>query len=311
MKGEAFVKMPRDLLESAAWRSLSLNSRKLIDFLMIQHTRHAGKKNGELLAPRRDLEQAGIPVNMITGAIEDAERVGVIDCKRGTGRQPSLYTMTWLPLSDGTDPSCRWRHCDAEATEIVAARKLAKARDQSAKPSPANALKTKDPEPIEPMQSEVANEPVATVQMEVPKDVTSLCANNDRHLPSHKARSDCANGGHKGGRKVRSPYRRSIPGARLGSVEAGTEHQQDGEVAVRGNGSDGGGDSTHAEQERERVMQTDRPDGPTCPWYVTNEHGYRMCGKPVVPGTEYCAEHTPRRVDDLIETANPGVEMLC
>jgi hypothetical protein len=28
-----------------------------------------------------------------------------------------------------------------------------------------------------------------------------------------------------------------------------------------------------------------------CRWYVTNGTGHRLCGKPAVPGTEYCAEH--------------------
>jgi hypothetical protein len=241
MKGEAFVKLPRELLESAAWQSLSLNSRRLIDYLMIEHMRHGGRKNGELLAPRRDLEQAGIPVNLITGAIGDAERVGIIECRRGTGRRPSLYTVTWPLLSDGTEPSRRWRHCDAEAAEIVAARKLAKARDQSAKRARANALKTKDPGPVVTAQTEVTKGPVVTKQSAVTKDVTSLCANNDLTLPSHKARSDLANGGHKGGRKVRSPSRESYHGGaelkegegRDGKQDAGTAAEDDLPVAAR------------------------------------------------------------------------------
>jgi hypothetical protein len=35
----------------------------------------------------------------------------------------------------------------------------------------------------------------------------------------------------------------------------------------------------------------DRPNGPACHWYVTNGTGYRFCGKPAVPGSEYCAKH--------------------
>ena len=52
--------LPLSLLTSLAWRSLSLNARRFVEFLMIEHMRHGGKANGKLLAPRRQLEQFGI-----------------------------------------------------------------------------------------------------------------------------------------------------------------------------------------------------------------------------------------------------------
>ena len=51
VSSEAFVKLPRDLLESEAWRSLSVNAWRLLNFLMIEHMKHGGKGNGRLLAP--------------------------------------------------------------------------------------------------------------------------------------------------------------------------------------------------------------------------------------------------------------------
>ena len=57
---EAFVKLPRTLLESEAWRSLGINARRFLEFLMLEHMRHGGKKNGSLFAPRRQLERFGI-----------------------------------------------------------------------------------------------------------------------------------------------------------------------------------------------------------------------------------------------------------
>ena len=105
----AFVMLPRALIQSEAWRSLGINARRLIDFLMIEHMRHWGKKNGLLLAPRQQLEQFGIGTRYISGAIEQAERLGLVDCRRGVGRSPSVYGLTWLPMSDGNQPSNRWR----------------------------------------------------------------------------------------------------------------------------------------------------------------------------------------------------------
>lgn len=117
MKGEQFVKLPRELLESAAWRDLGINARRFVDFLMIEHMRQAGKRNGFLLAPRRQLWAFGIGSHFVTGAIEEAERAGLVDCKRGTGRQPSYYALAWISLADGSAPSNRWSVVSAVSTQ--------------------------------------------------------------------------------------------------------------------------------------------------------------------------------------------------
>jgi hypothetical protein len=108
----AFVKLPRTLLASAAWRSLTINARRFLDFLMIEHMRHGGKANGLLLAPWDQLEASGIGHRLVSAAIEEAERLGLVDCRRGVGRRASAYALTWLPLSDGTAPSNRWQHSE-------------------------------------------------------------------------------------------------------------------------------------------------------------------------------------------------------
>jgi hypothetical protein len=116
VRGEAFVKLPREVLESAAWRGLGINGRRFVDFLMIEHMRHGGKRNGFLLAPQRQLYDFGIGSHFVAGAIAEVERVGLVECKRGTGRRPSYYTLTWLSLSDGTAPSNRWSVVPAVST---------------------------------------------------------------------------------------------------------------------------------------------------------------------------------------------------
>src|SRR5689334_21586427 len=129
-RNDQFVKLPRELLESAAWQSQSINCRRLIDFLMVEHVRKDGRKNGELKAPRRQLIAAGIHAHIVSKAIEEAERAGVIECHRGTGRRANLYELTWLPLSNGTGPSNRWLESGSEDEQPIAAQKLAKARKQ-------------------------------------------------------------------------------------------------------------------------------------------------------------------------------------
>jgi DNA-binding transcriptional MocR family regulator len=101
--------LPLDLLESDAWRSLSINARRFIDFLMIAHMRHEGQRNGELPAPRRQLEASGISASHVSAAINEAVRVGLIDRKRGAPGRPNTYALAWLALSDGSKPSNGWR----------------------------------------------------------------------------------------------------------------------------------------------------------------------------------------------------------
>jgi len=125
MRGEAFVKLPRHLIESDAWRSLGINARRFLDFLMVEHMRHAGRKNGQLLAPRRQLEAAGIGAHFVSAAIEDTVDRGLVLMKRGRGRQPSVYALAWLPLFDGTMPDHPWSSHSAKTAKRQSLRETA------------------------------------------------------------------------------------------------------------------------------------------------------------------------------------------
>jgi hypothetical protein len=43
-----FAWVPLDILESGAWRGLSINARRMMDRLLIENARHMGEKNGSL-----------------------------------------------------------------------------------------------------------------------------------------------------------------------------------------------------------------------------------------------------------------------
>jgi hypothetical protein len=103
-----YVKLFLPVVESAAWRSLSINARRLLDFLIIEQIRHAGKANGALQAPYSQLVKFGITRRLIGRAIEEAERAGFVECRRGFGRAPSGYALTWLPYGDGSEASNLW-----------------------------------------------------------------------------------------------------------------------------------------------------------------------------------------------------------
>jgi hypothetical protein len=106
---EPFVMLPLSLLDSPTWHSLSINARRFIDFLMIEHMKHGGKANGALLAPWNQLKQFGIAHRHVANAIEEAISLGFVDRRRGFGRSPNAYALTFLPPSGGGDPCNRWR----------------------------------------------------------------------------------------------------------------------------------------------------------------------------------------------------------
>jgi hypothetical protein len=106
---QSYVRLWRDLLESSAWRALGINGRRFIDFLMIEQTRHAGRENGRLVAPRKQLEDFGISARHISGAIDQCVRLGLVECNRCIGRHPNTYALTWLEYGDGSESSDRWR----------------------------------------------------------------------------------------------------------------------------------------------------------------------------------------------------------
>lgn len=95
-KGKPWIWLTQDVLASNSWRSLSINARRLIDFLMIENMRHGGKHNGRLLAPRVQLEEFGIGARHISAAIEEAVAAGLVAVQRGGGRRPNQYALIWL-----------------------------------------------------------------------------------------------------------------------------------------------------------------------------------------------------------------------
>ena len=108
-EGEPWVWETRELRASDAWRSQSINARRFVDFLAIEHMSHRGRENGRLKAPYRQLEAFGVRARHIANAIRETEELGLVDCYRGGMRVATTYALTWLPLHDGTPASNRWR----------------------------------------------------------------------------------------------------------------------------------------------------------------------------------------------------------
>ena len=89
--GAAWIWHTIDLLSSPAWLTRSINCRRLIDFLELEHLRHAGVENGSLLAPYTQLVRFGITRRLIAEAIREAEARGLIQLERG-GKKGTVMT---------------------------------------------------------------------------------------------------------------------------------------------------------------------------------------------------------------------------
>jgi len=101
---------------------MGVNAKRLIDFLMSEHLAHGGRENGQLLAPWNQLERSGIGRRFIARTVAEAVLLGLLDVRKGVGRAPSRYTLTFLPTIVGQveqPPSDRWRNYGPAAQGAV------------------------------------------------------------------------------------------------------------------------------------------------------------------------------------------------
>jgi hypothetical protein len=142
-KANAWAWLPRDLLASEAWRSMSIHCRRFIDFLMIDHCAHAGRENGRLQATYNQLVRFGISRRHIARAIRETTDRGLVRVTRAGGlfgvesrRTPSLYRLTWIGTAyPAAQPTNEWRRYQREkisrhphggtAAEAIKCRKVA------------------------------------------------------------------------------------------------------------------------------------------------------------------------------------------
>ena len=129
--------MTRELIDSASWRARSINTVRLLDFLLIEHMNHAGTENGHLCATHEQLRDYGLSANSIREAIEEAEYLGLLRFTRG-GRwggtnQPSQYRLTFHADRNNNPPTNEWKLKSEEAIQKwMAHRKVLRAAKRKA-----------------------------------------------------------------------------------------------------------------------------------------------------------------------------------
>lgn len=121
-KGEPWVWEPAAMKCSPAWKAMGINTRRLIDFLEVEHRNHAGRENGNLMATYDQLVDFGLTRSEVNKAIDEAEFIGLIRCKRG-GRwagtnQPSIYHLTFYADKNGSPATNAWKGKTKEAIDV-------------------------------------------------------------------------------------------------------------------------------------------------------------------------------------------------
>lgn len=113
--GEPWVWLTRELLESDAWRTAPINTRRVVERVALEHMAHAGTMNGKLVCTYTDFAQYGVAKRYTPGAIADAGARGLVNKTQqgsaapGIDRWPSQYALGWLPMHDGAAAPNRWK----------------------------------------------------------------------------------------------------------------------------------------------------------------------------------------------------------
>lgn len=113
--GQPWVWLTREILESEAWHSAPINTRRVVERLMLEHMDHAGTMNGKLICTFADFQKWGVGRRLISISIRDASDRGLIvvtergRASAGEHRWPNKYALGWLPMHDGAAALNRWK----------------------------------------------------------------------------------------------------------------------------------------------------------------------------------------------------------
>ena len=111
------------MLESAAFRVLSLSGHRVLARIEIELKRHGGEDNGKLPITYEQFVEYGIDRHAIAPAIRECEALGFLEAERGKAgnreyRAPSTYRLTYQPVGRAR-PTHDWQRIqtleDAEA----------------------------------------------------------------------------------------------------------------------------------------------------------------------------------------------------
>ena len=120
-KGEPWAWLTRELLTSPSWRSMSVNTARLLHFLLVEHMNHAALENGHLIGTYDQLVSFGLTRSRIPEALEEAQFLGLVSVQRSKywagAAPPNIYRLTFYADKDGNPPTQEWKGKTQEAID--------------------------------------------------------------------------------------------------------------------------------------------------------------------------------------------------
>jgi hypothetical protein len=117
-----------EMLESPAFRALSLTGHRILARLEIELGHHGGADNGRLPVTYADFERYGIERKSIAPALREVQALGFAKItergrpsKSDFGRRPNYFELTYLHGSHGEEPTHEWKSSQTleEAIEVA------------------------------------------------------------------------------------------------------------------------------------------------------------------------------------------------
>jgi hypothetical protein len=116
-----------EMMESPAYRVLSLSARRVLDRISVELAHHGGNDNGKLPVTYEQFMEYGVHRHAVAPAIREIEALGFVEVTQrgrpsaGEFRLPNLFRLTCVNCKSTPNPTHEWRRIpDMETAEALA-----------------------------------------------------------------------------------------------------------------------------------------------------------------------------------------------
>jgi len=133
---EQWAPRRRSMLESPAYRVMSLSAHRVLSRIALEHCRHGGQENGKLPVTYNDFIEYGVHHASVAPAIRELEALGIAEVtEHGCGgnreyRRPNLFRLTSVQNVRGPAPTDEWKRIETVKEAEQIARRARNAKDR-------------------------------------------------------------------------------------------------------------------------------------------------------------------------------------
>jgi hypothetical protein len=179
-----------EMLESPAYRALSLTAHRILARLEIELHQHGGKpeENGRLACTFEHFVEYGIERHAIAPAIRETLALGFVEITRqGCGgnagyRQPTLYRLTYRHTGSDKRITDQWRNRAATLDEAKAITRGARSKPSARRPKNKSPVRETPPGSVRETPTENAVSPVRETPTTAPVRETPTTSISRRRM---------------------------------------------------------------------------------------------------------------------------------